>query len=212
MSNEPTPSAAPIEPVSPGAVPVVEPKETLLATPKEPAKEAEAPKPAKVVPEKYELKLPEHTLLSEAHLEKIATFAKEHGFSQEEAASLLKRDNLAMAEFAVNYEKSFLKGGTEWTKQMDAFEAQAIADKEIGGSIENLKASAELSRRVIQRFDTKDGALAKMVSESPIGSNPEVIRFLTKIGKAMSEDKTIWGEAKGAAPKSHAETLYGDSQ
>jgi hypothetical protein len=85
-----------------------------------------------------------------------------------------------------------------------------LEDKVIGGSIENLKANAELSRRVIARFDSPDKALSKMLSDSPMGSHPAVIRVLSDIGRAMSNDKFVWAE-KGPAPaKSIGERLYGN--
>lgn len=223
------------QPTPSGEVTASAGKEPLLATPKvEPNQETppkegditakeggnEAPKegegkkeePKKIVPEKYELKLPKDSKLNAAHLEKVATFAKERGFSQEEAQAFLERDNAIHSEALANYEKSFQRGGEGWNQLLDTYEQQGIEDKEIGGSIENLTKHAELARRVVERFDSKDKALSTMLSESPVGSHPAVIRFLSTIGKAMSDDKMVWGDPGNSKPKSPAEILYGSSE
>lgn len=193
-----------------------EEKATLLSeTPKQEGtqpKEGEKKEPEpkvepKKVPEKYDLKLPKDSKLGASHLEKIASFAKERGFSQEEAQALLERDNSLQSELLASYEKSYQKGGEGWTKLVDDYEKEALNDPEIGGSIENLTKHAELARRVVSRFDGKDGALSKLLAESPFGSHPSVVRFLSGIGKAMSDDKFVWGD-NPSQPKSIAERLY----
>ena len=57
----------------------------------EPKKEE---KPA--VPEKYDLKAPEGSLLAEPMLEKIAAFARERGFSQEQAQAMVEHESASL--------------------------------------------------------------------------------------------------------------------
>src|SRR5688572_20896218 len=63
-------------------------------------KQVEAPKEQKpVVPEKYDLKLPEGSLLEAAQMEKISAYAKEKGLSNEQAQELLERENDAVSGY-----------------------------------------------------------------------------------------------------------------
>jgi hypothetical protein len=99
-----TPAAAPTAPVvdaqpqppSPTAQQPANPSTLLTDT--QPVKPEGTPpeaKPteAKVVPEKYDLKLPEASLLDASHVEKLTAFAKERGLSNDEAQALLEREN-----------------------------------------------------------------------------------------------------------------------
>ncbi len=41
------------------------------------------------------------------------------------------------------------------------------------------------------------------------GNNPELMRFLVRIGKAMSDDQLLLAKGKGPEKKSAAEVFYG---
>jgi hypothetical protein len=191
------------EEASPGRTPLLgeeAPKEgqkVEATAPKEgeKPKEGEAPKEG-VKPEtpkapiKYELKLPEKSVLDASHLEKVAAFAQARGFSQEDAQALVNSNHELAAQAVADYAKSHEPNGKEWNRLYDEYQDLAMKDKEIGGSIENLKKHAELARRVIERFDT-EGQLHSMMNTSPIGNHPAVIKALAKIGKAMSDDSFV---------------------
>lgn len=208
VTPTPAPSApAPVAPVSTPApeAPAVKPAEAAPAAPAtqgdKPAAPVDKPvegekpaePPAKVVPEKYELKLSENSLGDAALIERVADYAKSQGLSQDEAAALLVDQEKMVSTLVENQKQGWLK--------------QAQVDPEIGG--EKLGETSELSRRALETFDT-DGKLRKELERFGYGNHPEVLRFTAKIGRMISEDKSVRG---GFAPigekKSTAEILYG---
>lgn len=193
-----TPPAAVVPPVAaavppPGAPAAIEPP---AVTPPAPAAAAAA-KP-------IELKLPDKSLLGQTRVDKIAAYAKEQGLSQEQAQALVNRESEAVSEYQVGIQDAHKQGGPEWTKRVDAYESAIVADKEIGGDA--AKESAELAKRVINRFAT-DG-LKTQLDATGFGSHPELVRLFVRIGKTMGEDSLVVPGKTGAAPKDPARALY----
>ena len=71
----------------------------------------------------------------------------------------------------------------------------AKADQEFGG--ENLNANLEVAKSSLKAFGTD--ALKSLLQESGLGNHPEVIRFMYRAGKAISEDSYV-GNSEGANP------------
>lgn len=190
-----------------------EDKATLLTdAPKaEPGKEAaevkteetKETKPAKeekpVVPEKYDLKLPKDSALSDAHLEKLSVYAKEKGLSNEQAQTLLERESQAVSDYVTNIKETQSKMTESWFEQ-------AKSDKEIGG--EGFKQNAELAKRVVTRFGTDD--FKKELNKTGLGNHPELLRVFSRIGKAMSDDQLVIPGVQAGGRKSIESLLYGD--
>lgn len=151
-------------------------------------------------PEKYTLKAPENSPLSQAHLDEISTFAKEKGLSNEVAQMLVERESKAVDAFKESQQTMYEAKKAEW------FEASKN-DKNFGG--EKFKENAELAHRVIERYASP--ALKEHLKETGLGNHPELVRFVLDIGKEMSEDKLIipGGQTKAPEKKSAAERLYG---
>lgn len=194
-----TPAAQATPPATPAGTPAADPKATAdpaaaAAPPKDPK---ETPGQAKVVPEKYDLKLPEGSLLDPKSLEKIASRSKEQGLSNEEAQKDLERESAAYADFDTRQKEQVKQVQSAWVDT-------ARADPEIGG--EAFTQNVELSKRVVSRFFT-DGFRSALESTG-LGNNPELLRGLTRIGKAMSEDQLVIPKAPAAAKKSTEEILY----
>lgn len=177
------------------------PAETKPAAEGEPEKKVEPPaKP--VVPEKYDLKLPDGSRLEAAHVEKIASYSKEHGLSNEQAQKLLERDNSLVADFFDGQKAQFEANKTAWLEE-------SKTDKEIGG--DSLGKNAELSKRVLDRFGTEK--FKQLLDETGAGNHPEFIRVFTRIGRLMSEDQFVMpGTQPTNAKKSTEEILYGGSK
>lgn len=151
----------------------------------------------------YTLKLPDGSLLSKESVDEVTAFAKANKIAPEVAQKLLERDHARQANFIASHKP----GGAEWTKKADQFSSEALADAEIGGSPEKLKASAELGRRVLEKFFPKE--VKQFLIESGLGSNKEVIRGFYRMGKAMKDDSIIIGGAQAppSGPKS-LEDMY----
>ena len=60
---------------------------------------------------------------------------------------------------------------------------QSLADKEIGG--ESFKETSRLALKAVKALGTPE---LKQLLTGPVGSHPEVLRFLSRVGKAISED------------------------
>ena len=73
---------------------------------------------------------------------------------------------------------------------------ESKADQEFGG--ENLNANLEIAKSSLKEFGTD--ALKSLLQESGLGNHPEVIRFMYRAGKAISEDAYV-GNSQGANPK-----------
>ena len=92
---------------------------------------------------------------------------------------------------------------------------ESQSDKEFGG--ENLGANLETAKSALNAFGTD--AFKSLLSESGLGNHPEVIRFMYRAGKAISEDGYVGNSqganAKGGIPKDFngiADALYSNQQ
>ena len=93
---------------------------------------------------------------------------------------------------------------------------ESQADKEFGG--ESLNDNLEIAKSSLNAFGTD--ALKSLLQESGLGNHPEVIRFMYRAGKAISEDSYV-GNSDGANAKSNgipkdfngiANALYSNQQ
>ena len=89
-------------------------------------------------------------------------------------------------------------------KQIETWEAEAKADKDIGGDA--FDANLATAKKAIDAFG--DDALKTALNESGLGSHPAVIKFAVNAGKALS-DAPVLKTNGGGAKKSLAESLYG---
>lgn len=175
----------------------------------QPAGQAAADQGKPVVPEKYDLKIPDGSTLDAKYVDSIAQFSKERKLTNEQAQAILERDNTLMkswsekqaAEAAEN-----ARGGKAWTERVNKWEADALADKEIGGSKENLAKSSELCKRVLDKHF--DPGIINFLNETGLGSHPLLLKGFAKLGRLMADDKLVGGGQKTQEKKSHAEILY----
>lgn len=183
---------APVEKTPAGTAPETTQKpETDQQTPKT------TPEQKPVVPAKYELKLPEGSPMDPARLEKIAAYAKERGFSQEQAQELLTREHDAVAQYVEGQNKGLKAKQETWTKT-------AAEDPEIGG--EAFVQNAELAKRVLNRFGSE--SLIKALDDSQLGNHPELVRTFVRIGKLMSNDQLEVTAVGGDSPKALEDIFY----
>lgn len=92
----------------------------------------------------------------------------------------------------------------------------SASDKEFGG--EKLRDNLDVAKKSLDKFGTPE--LRALLHESGLGNHPEVIRFMFRAGKAISED-TYVGSSQGAngstrtAPRDFsglADALYSNQQ
>jgi hypothetical protein len=186
----PDPVATP--PVSPAA-PVVAAAPVVSGTdPAAPvvAKEGDAPVVKPVgAPDKYaDFKLPDGVTLDASEVTDLQTYAKTNNLTQEQAQAVLDRTLKTRSDT----EASVVAKQAEALKTMSTeWKATTQADKEIGGDA----LQANLATAVKARDAFGSPALIQILNDSGMGNHPEVVRFFVKVGKAMSEDKFVQGNA-----------------
>ena len=151
---------------------------------------------------KFELKLPEGSLLDASAIERTVAFAKEQGLSPKAAQAMLDRESKLLTSNAEGQKAS-------WEKEVATWLEVSKADKEIGG--EGFGKNAELAKRVIERYGTKE--FKEGLSATGFGNHPELFRFVLNIGKAMADDQLVLpGSKNTAAPKDMADVFYGSTK
>lgn len=145
-----------------------------------------------------ELKLPEGSSLDAAYLEQTKAMAKDLGLTQEAAQKLVDRDNAMMAGFVEQHQ-------AKWSEQVVQWESVVKSDKEIGGN--NFQSSVSDARTALDKFGTTE--FKSMLNQSGYGNHPELIRLLSRVGKAMREDKMVTTSSQPARDqKTFAEAFY----
>ena len=148
-------------------------------------------------PEKYEaFTLPEGVKLEGAELEAVHSFAKDLGLTQEQAQKLAARDVTAQAALNKRIEDESAAAINGWADT-------AKTDKEFGG--EKLTENLAVANRALDTFGTPE--LKAMLKQSGMGNHPEAIRFMYRVGKAISEDKLVKGN-----PPVQPKRFYSNSQ
>ena len=167
--------------------------------------ESETPEGA---PDKYEFNTKVADAPNELDPEVLTAFgdvAKELNLPQEAAQKVL--DKVAPVMQA-KQAKAIEQTKTEWANQSQS-------DKEFGG--ESLAENLDVAKTSLDTFGTD--ALKSLLQETGLGNHPEVIRFMYRAGKAISEDSYV-GNSEGAAGKSNvpkdfngiANALYSNQQ
>jgi hypothetical protein len=150
--------------------------------------------PEKVVPEKYELKLGEGSLLDNSALERIGALARSQGLSNEEAQGLVDRHQEETFKFI--------------EERKAAWHKEASNDKEIGG--EQFAHNAELAKRAFERVAPP--GLKEEMDKTGYGNHPLILKMFVNLGRMMADDKLVQGGAQGHSSKSAAELLYGSTK
>jgi len=92
---------------------------------------------------------------------------------------------------------------SQWVEQQKAWVDQAKSDTEIGGE----KFDENISTAVKARDSFGNSEFSEMLDTSGLGNHPEMIRFLNRVGRAISEDKVIVSGAN-AGQRSQESVLY----
>lgn len=168
-----------------------------------PAAAAEAPAAAStttetpaapVVPEAYTFTAPEGTEYDPEILESFSEAAKEASLTQDAAQKLIEKMAPALAARQVDQVQAIHK---EWL-------ASSYSDKEFGG--EKLAENLGVARKALENFGSPE--LRSLLDETGLGNHPEVIRFMFRAGKAISEDKFVGGSPSGTGKLNPASVLY----
>jgi len=165
-------------------------------------KKPEEKKPEeKVIPEKYDLKAPDGITLDPVLTEEFSGVAKELGLTNEQAQKLTDIGLKVQS----NANAAMMK---QWGEVRKAWVAEAKADPEIGGA--KHAESLEYAFRAINKFGDQG---LKQILDSGYGDNPSLIKFMSRVGRAIGEDQSVGNKGGGGAQGglSAADVLYGNS-
>jgi hypothetical protein len=150
-------------------------------------------------PEKYDWTAPEGVTFDSEVLGEFEGAARELDLTQESASKLAGLG----AKLLQKQEQAQVKAVEALSAQ---WAADAQKDAEIGG--DKFDASIATSRKVLAKFGTP--AFKALLKSSPYGNHPEFVRFMVKVGQAVSDDTLVVGSG-GSDPKvarTAAEVLY----
>lgn len=180
---------------------------TALGGGEEVAEEAaEAP----AIPETYELTPPEGFEKLDADALAAATpVFKELGLSNEQANKLMPVAGEFAKKIVAERDQQFLG---QILEQRKGWLESAKADEEIGGA--KWDESLQSSARALDRLGFPKGSpLRVSLDESGYGNNPELIRLMARVGKAIGEDSDfVRSDANAQVKKSDAELFYPTSK
>lgn len=150
-------------------------------------------------PETYEaFKLPEGLEADEKAVEAASVVFKELDLTQDQAQKLVDLQATAVADAGKAQMDAWEATNAEWVKA-------AKDDKEIGGT--EFDANMVVAREGVTKFGTEE--FKEMLNVTGVGNHPEMIRFLHRVGKAVSDDKVFHGSAPSKAADA-AKTLFPD--
>ena len=130
-------------------------------------------------PEEYgTFELPDNFDMNEETLGEYHTFAKENNLTQEQAQRGV--DMVAQMKQAEM---------TQWVEQQKSWVDDAKSDAEFGG--DKFEQNIAVAVKARDSFGTSE--FNEMLDSSGLGNHPEMIRFLNRVGKAISEDSVVVG-------------------
>lgn len=187
--------ATPASAAAPASDAAAKPAGTDAAAGKAKTEEA---KPERAAPEAYEFKAPEGVELNPALLGEFEGLARELNMPQNEAQAIVERMTPKIqARMQAQQIEIMAQARADWLQQIEA-------DAEIGGAAK--QASQASAAKALHQFGTPE--LRALLKDSGLEAHPEVVRFFSRAGKAISEDSFVSGRPP---TKSTAQALYGAS-
>ncbi|MDM3889669.1 MULTISPECIES: hypothetical protein [Pseudomonas] len=167
----------------PAAPPSQPPAVDPAQAPQQPPAQAPAEPLAPVVPEAYAFaNLPDGYSISEEQLAAFSPVLKELGLTQEQADKLVAFD----AQRSLAAQEASQQQAVEFrNKQVGEWETALRNDATFGGA--NFDANVAVAQQALAAYGTPE--LSAMLSESGLGTHPEVVRFFHKVGKELGEGK-----------------------
>ena len=194
--TDPSPTAENVNPVVTETTDEVEtllgPEETPSPeTPVDEKKTEVEPKKAEV-PEKYDVKLPDGVELDVATLDLFSPIFKELGISNEGAQKLV---DAYVPLIQSTIDKQRKESQNDFKTIVSGWHADTM--KELGP---DAKQDLAACGKALNKFGSKE--LREMLQETGVGNHKELVKFMAKIGKTISEDSVV-------TPKDNPVNLFG---
>jgi len=176
--------------------PVADAKVTTEAEVKPEDKKVETdPAKAEIV---YDLKLSEGSLLNKTRIDEILAEAKASGLTNEQAQSLLQREEKAVSGYKQALDTQLETNKTNWLKELES-------DKDVGGA--KWKENAETAHLFLKQH--ADQGMMDFLDKTGLGNNPSVFKFVLKLANMSKPDKIVnGGGATHQTQQSTADKMY----
>lgn len=138
---------------------------------------------------------------NDAALADFKTLAREFGLSKAKAQKLVDLQNRIARE---GFDAAVKRYDEEQKAITDKWEATVKADPELGGTA--FKENMKIARSVFSKLGVPEAY--DVIMETPLSSNPAILRLLYRAGKALGEASFVHGRNEGAAPVSAAKAIY----
>lgn len=149
----------------------------------------------KGAPETYEtFKVPEGSTFDEHTVSEFSQVAKELNLSQDDAQKVIDK----VAPALVERQQQLLKTASE------EWRTASTNDQEFGGA--KLDQNLSIAVKALDEFGTP--ALRDLLNETGFANHPEIIRFMYRAGKALSEDKVVSGKTPQGVENDMARRLF----
>lgn len=132
--------------------------------------------------------LPEGIVLDSEVMDEFLPFAQELKLDQVGAQKLVDMGS----KLATKMQQQAIDA---WQEQITGWAEQTRNDPDLGGN--NLQSTLASGRAALESFGTP--AFNQLLKDSGIGNHPEMIRFMNRIGKEISNDSIVTGNAANTA-------------
>ena len=137
-------------------------------------------------------------ILDANSVDDLVSHAKKLGVDAEGAQAMLNYQSAAVLKVVDAHNE-------QWDNTMNEWVEQARTDKDIGGP--KLEETLQNGRKALNTFG--NNGLASLIDNTGLGNNPEFLRFMDKVGRAINEDRIKFGVQSNDAPqKTAAELMY----
>ena len=150
----------------------------------------------------YKFKLPDGVNENASVVNHVTDVAEKFKLTQEQAQELLNSQASYDAKAAAESDASYAQAVNAWAKE-------AKADGEIGGN--EWRETIRRSNVAIDKYGTSE---LRDFLKAGVGNHPEVIRFLSRVGATLVEDKMLHAKTfvKGVTPGNSVQSkLYPNS-
>lgn len=138
-------------------------------------------------PVEYSFALPEGVDLDTKGAESLTALAREHKLPPEAAQKLVDL-----------YAERVQAQSNAFTEMVQGWESEVKKDPALGG--DKLTETITVAKTAIDKYGSPE--LLALLDSSKMGSHPEVIRFLHKVGSTLKEDSVVIGKSPIAPVKS----------
>ena len=163
-----------------------------------PPAEGAAPAAEGASPEEYaDFVVPEGMTLDTEVTDKLMALAKEKNLGQEDTQKFVDLGTKLVQKVETQYREQIATVQAGWLEATKT-------DKEFGG--DKLQENVAVAKQALDTFGTPE--LSKLLNESGLGNNPEIIRAFYRVGLKMVPDRLVPGTTKPAGGATAEKAFY----